>query len=240
MTLSLFRTSVLSISLLATVSTGCSRRYSQPEENEPHATVEVRVIHRQASGPELEESVTANRRDIAFPVNASPERMQVMRIRPELTEYEVNTRYFHTEYRQEQYWVNEQYQCGSTWNGRTMVPSYCSRSVPRMRTVPIHIDHGTCEQRVAHTPQVGGNYILQYEYQGPGQCTIECVRQMTLPNGQFQMIPCGDDESYVTGETGGEIVVQPAGGAAATETPAADTGAGGISPMTTTPAATPQ
>ena len=70
-----------------------------------------------------------------------------------------------------------------------------------MRTVwrTVEVPDAQCQTSLAHVPRPGGAYLVQYEFFGHGQCTARCFRQLTFPDGRFQLIPCGGDEPPTVG-----------------------------------------
>jgi hypothetical protein len=212
----------LALSSLAVTSAGCVRRYSQPAMEDPHADVQIRVVHHAELGPNVEEIVTINGEAVRLE-GAGSVREAVMRIRPEGMQYGFETEFYHFVQQQQTVWENQRYQCGSNRQG----PVYCNRQVPVQRVVTTRVSDGGCGTLLDQVPLAGAVYLVQYEFAGVGQCRATCQRIVQGVNGQSMATECGagepvpaspypPSEGYVsavspTGSSGGEQpVMQPA------------------------------
>ena len=186
--------------LILATATGCVRRYSEPAPNEPHALVRIRVVHHTVGGPQLEETVRLNGYAIDMPpVPATAPATWAVRVRPEATTWRFGTTFFHIQHRQVLRTHTRQVPCGTTTGGygrSTYTQTrYCSQTEQRWETVAERIVDAACDASSMHLPQVGGAYILQYDYYGHGQCTAQCLRQIPAPDGvSFRLMPCGASE----------------------------------------------
>jgi hypothetical protein len=59
------------------------------------------------------------------------------------------------------------------------------------------VDDARCASAVSHTPLAGGAYLVQFDFYGHARCTAQCFRQLSLPDGQFRLVPCGPGEPPV-------------------------------------------
>lgn len=181
---------------------GCAPSiYVQPPENEPHALVTVRVMHHEASGPNLNHITTLNGYDLAVTrptaVAGAPLTRSV-RVRPEPLRWRFSSTFFHqvTETRMETVYQTESYSCGTETVGygssaRTQTRT-CTRQVPRqeLRTHTRTVVDGACEEHLALAPRVGERYLVQFDYLTSGRCRARCFRQIAQPDGTFQLVPC--------------------------------------------------
>jgi hypothetical protein len=183
---------LLAAALAASGAAGCYRPYVLPRPDEPHAMVKVRVAYHSRPGPSLSQLVLINGEavDIPTPPTGPPgEITRAIPVRPLATRWDVRSTFSHTvtvpEIRHET--RTESYSCGSGRTYRT-----CTRSVSYTRTVMVTrtIVDGHCEQVAGQGPQVGGVYLLQYDFYAHGRCTLACFRQLPNPDGTFQQTPC--------------------------------------------------
>jgi hypothetical protein len=184
---------ILSLLVLAGLG-GCVRRYPQPSMEQPHADVQIRVIHHAEVTPQFDETVRIDGYEVAFSEGAPGVRTTTMRVQPQATLYEFSTEFFHTitNWVPQTYWQSQSYLCGSGRYG----PQYCSRSYPVTRMVPIttRIPDGGCETSLSQTPLAGGVYLVQYEFVAPGVCQATCQRLVAGPNGSMLATECGSGE----------------------------------------------
>ncbi len=217
-------------SALALGATGCVKRYSQPSPEEPHADVQIRVVHHTTLGTDMEEIVTINGEAVTLSDGAGGVREGTMRVRPEAIQYGFETEFFHNVVSQEwrTYYETQRYQCGYNRSG----PVYCTRSVPQQRlvTVTTRVSDGGCGTLLDQQPLAGAVYLVQYEFAAAGQCQASCQRLLQDANGQLQATSCGAGEppttspfppsaGYVSevvpagqatsGTSGGETLLQP-------------------------------
>lgn len=164
--------------LLATV--GCVHPYEEPSPTDPHAVVKVRLVYHDWPGPQLRETVRLNEFDIMLPQDENRRTSPVthpVRIRPEVADWHIASAFYHT-YTTTQLQTST-YSCGQTT---------CSRTTPV--TVTHTVPDGSCEQRATFAPAAGEIYLLQYDFLAPEQCTLLCMRQVPLREGQFTNEPC--------------------------------------------------
>jgi hypothetical protein len=177
--------------------------YRQPDMTAPHAVVKVRVIHHQVPGPNRDASLRLNGLTVPLPAQADLKEAATVavRVQPEASTWALATDFYHQTSRQESYMQSESYACGTQTTGYGSTAStttrYCTRNVTKYRTVTERISDGACQASLQHVPEVGGMYLLQYDFYGGGQCSMKCFRQKPAENGEFELSPC------VTGATGG-------------------------------------
>lgn len=225
------RTNHLALALLtagALASVGCVRRYSQPSPEEPHADVQIRVVHHATLGTNVDEIVTINGEAVTLGEGGGGVRQGTMRVRPEGLQYGFETEFYHFITTQEWRTVydTQRYQCGYNRSG----PVYCTRQVPRQQLVTVtnRVSDGGCGAALDQVPYAGAVYLVQYEFAGVGQCQATCQRLVQDASGQMQATQCGATEpapaspfppssGYVSevvpagqagATSGGEVVVQ--------------------------------
>lgn len=200
----------LRLAILATLFTaGCVHRYVEPRIDEPHATVKVRVLHHVRSGPQLDLNGRIFPADDEFSIAVVDDGLRVVRVRLLPTTYRISSGFFHTVQQMQTVYVSESYACGTQTSGygthSYSSTRYCTRSVPRQQWVTVRISDGDCEAAVYQpTPIEGGVYLVQYDYFGPGVCSLTCLRQIDTGNGTFQFTPCGVAEPPALATAGGE------------------------------------
>lgn len=179
---------------LALGGSGCVRRYSQPEPDQPHADVHVRVVHHAELGPGVDEIVTLNGEALSLEDASSGVREAVVRVRAEGSQYGFETEFYHNVQTQEWRTVyeTERYQCGYSRTG----PTYCSRQVPRQRLVTVtqRVSDGGCVSALDQAPLAGAVYLVQYEFMGVNQCRATCQRLVQSGDGSTGAIDCGQNE----------------------------------------------
>jgi len=191
---------LLPVVLILVLGAGCVHRYTEPAPTEPHALVRIRVVHHTLGGPQLDETVRLNGYAIDMPPgSAATPSTWALRVRPEATTWRFGTTFFHVEHRQMMRTYTRQVPCGTTTGGygtsRYTQTRYCSQTEQRWETVAVRVVDAACEASALQRPQVGGAYILQYDYYGNGQCTAQCLRQIPAPDGiSFRLMPCGAGE----------------------------------------------
>lgn len=189
---------VLSLSL-AMLGAGCVRGYPQPAIDQPHADVQIRVVHHTEISPEFDEQVRIATYGVSFSETAGGVRQTTLRVRPEPTEWSFETNFFHsvTTWQTQTYWQSQSYLCGSSRYG----PQYCSRSVPMTRTVPVtvHVPDGGCSTSMPQTPLAGAVYLVQYEFIANGACQATCQRLLAGPGGGLLATECGVSEPIPDG-----------------------------------------
>jgi hypothetical protein len=185
--------SVLALSL-ALCGAGCVRGYPQPALDEPHADIQIRVVHHAEITPEYDEAARIGEYGVSFTETAAGVRQTTLRVRPEPTVWSFQTDFYHsvTTWQTQTYWQSQSYLCGSTRYG----PQYCSRSVPMTRTVPVtvHVPDGGCSTAMPQTPLAGAVYLVQYEFIANGVCQATCQRLLANPAGGLGAVECGASE----------------------------------------------
>jgi len=188
------RLALLALSLAAASSVGCVRRYSQPSPEEPHADVQIRVVHHATLGTNVEEIVTINGEAVTLGEGGGGVRQGTMRVRPEGLQYGFETEFYHFITTQEWRTVydTQRYQCGYNRSG----PVYCTRQVPRQQLVTVtnRVSDGGCGAALDQVPMAGAVYLVQYEFAGVGQCQATCQRLVQGANGQMMATQCGAAE----------------------------------------------
>ena len=179
----------LAFALSSAASSGCVRRYSQPAMEDPHADVQIRIVHHAELGPNVEEIATINGEAVVLE-GAGSVREAVMRIRPEGMQYGFETEFYHFIQQMQTVMETQRYQCGQTRQG----PSYCTRTVPVNRLVTVRVSDGGCGTLLDQTPLAGAVYLVQYEFAGVGQCRATCQRIVQGVNGQSMATECGMGE----------------------------------------------
>jgi hypothetical protein len=173
---------------------GCVHGYPQPALDEPHADVQIRVVHHAELGPAYDERVQIAGYDVRFAESAAGVRQTTLRVRPEAAEWTFQTDFYHpvTTWQTQTYWQSQSYLCGSSRYG----PQYCSRSVPMTRTVPVtvHVPDGGCGTALVQTPLAGAVYLVQYELVANGVCQASCQRLLAGPGGGLLATECGANE----------------------------------------------
>lgn len=189
---------LLQLLVIAAATSGCVRAYPQPAVDEPHADVQIRLVHHQELGPEFDERVRIGEWGVQMSESVPGVRQGTLRVRPEPTVWSFETEFFHsvTTWQTQTYWQSQSYMCGSSRYG----PQYCSRSVPVTRTVPVtvRIPDGGCSTTLPHDPIAGAVYLVQYELAGNGVCQASCQRLLAGPGGQLLATPCGPGEPIPT------------------------------------------
>ncbi len=178
---------------------GCVRGYPQPSIDEPHADIQIRVVHHAEISPEYDEQVRIQSYGVSFTESHAGVRQTTLRVRPEATAWTFQTDFFHsvTTWQTQTYWQSQSYLCGSTRYG----PQYCSRSVPMTRTVPVtvHVPDGGCSTDMEQIPLAGAVYLVQYEFIANGVCQASCQRLIAGPNGALLATACGASEPVPDG-----------------------------------------
>jgi hypothetical protein len=176
------------------LASGCVHRYPQPSLDEPHADVQIRVVHHVELGPAFDEHVRIDDYDVTFGESAPGVRQTTMRVRPQAATWSFETDFYHpiTTIQPQTYWQSQSYLCGSSRYG----PQYCSRSVPVTRMVPVtvRVPDGGCSTAMPQTPLAGAVYLVQYELIGNGACRATCQRLVAGPGGSPLAVECGAGE----------------------------------------------
>jgi hypothetical protein len=204
--------SVASLALVV----GCAHSYTPASIDEPHANVQVRVIHHAELGPNYDEDVRINGSRIPFTASTDGVRTTTMRLRPGGARYDFHTEFFHTETRWEQQptSIRENLRCGSTQFG----PQYCTYEFPATRRVPVlvNVPDGGCETHVELEPLPGAEYLVQYELVGSNVCEATCQRLVREPGGTLLARGCGAGEPATNASVPPEEL--PTSGTAGSET----------------------
>ncbi|MGE0788914.1 MAG: hypothetical protein AB7S26_24790 [Sandaracinaceae bacterium] len=185
--------------LAAIVGLGCRPpTYVPPSVSEPHATVTVRVLHHRREGPQVAHRTMIDDHELPLGerqamVEGVPLTRSV-RVRPMPIRWGFRSEFFHHEMQMRTVYESEQYPCGTQTVGygssARSSTRYCTRQVPRQRWQNVTVRDGTCESFYLHTPQVGMQYVVQFDYMADQQCRTRCFVQTPTANGQFQLTPC--------------------------------------------------
>lgn len=190
----MYRSLALLALALALTAPGCVRGYPQPAIDEPHADVQIRVVHHAEIAPQYDEDVRIASYAVHFTETTAGVRQTTLRVRPEPTEWTFQTDFYHpvTTWQTQTYWQSQSYLCGSSRYG----PQYCSRSVPMTRTVPVtvRVPDGGCAASLPQTPLAGAVYLVQYEFIANGVCRATCQRLLAGPGGSLLAGECGANE----------------------------------------------
>jgi hypothetical protein len=185
---------VLAALALGASSSGCVRRYSQPSPEEPHADVQIRVVHHATLGTDVDEIVTINGEAVSLGAGSGGVRQATMRVRPEAVQYGFETEFYHfiTTQQWRTVYDTQRYQCGYNRSG----PVWCTRQVPRQQLVNVtqRVSDGGCGTTLDQTPLAGAVYLVQYEFAGVGQCQATCQRLVQDASGQMMATACGVTE----------------------------------------------
>jgi hypothetical protein len=167
---------------------GCYAPYRPPSLGEPHATVNVHIAYHSRPGPELGQLVLLNGERVSVP--NPPEvgwgqTARVVPVRPGATIWEVRTGFSHTE-------NVPQTQTVTTTQTVPCGDSVCTVPVTETQTVMVSSDvsDGMCGRRLVQAPQADGSYLLQFDFYGPGRCTLACFREWPQPDGTFRNGAC--------------------------------------------------
>lgn len=192
----------LLLALVAFAATGCVRGYSPPDIHDPHADVEIRLVHHASPAPLFEEQMLIDGEAVEFTESGGGTARTTVRVRPQPTAYDFTTNFYHIETHVEPrtYYETERYACGYTPRTGTQ---YCTRSVPRTRmvTVETRVDDASCMTRLDHAPLAGGVYLVQYEFMANGVCRATCQRLLSGADGALVATECGAGEP----PTGGTV-----------------------------------
>ena len=178
---------------------GCGPpRYVEPALSEPHATLTLRLIHHEASGPQLNLRARLNGYGIALaPLErgvAGAPVTRTVRVRPAQVNLGFSSHFFHRITRMETVWENERYSCGTQQTGygtsQRTTTRYCNRRVSRTRPRTVVINDGSCETSIAVIPTAGRRYVIQYDYNGRSSCRARCFERVATTNGAFELNPC--------------------------------------------------
>ncbi len=196
--------------LLGLTVTGCVRRYVEPGIDQPHALVKIRTVHHARSGPQLDLAVRISSEGTEYGIEMpADDSLRIVRVRPLPAGYRVVSSFFHEVMEMRTVYESEQYQCGTTTSGSGTStytnPQYCTRQVPRQRMQSVRYSDGECEATAFQVePLDGAVYLVQYDYFGPGVCSMSCMRQLDTGGGTFQLLPCSVGEPPVRPTSGGE------------------------------------
>ncbi|MFH2009446.1 MAG: hypothetical protein ABI333_22835 [bacterium] len=156
--------------------------HKPPEPGKPSATVGFRVNHT-FSYPlgRLVNSVHIDGKYVSHRSTGERAYQLATRVMPGWREYSGTS--FFRRYRVHHRLVTEtrSYQCGS---------SVCTRSETRRVAYRTYYTVGYCYRRIAAHMLNGGTYTIDYQYQGAGQCTLECYQQTKQPDGTFAPTRC--------------------------------------------------
>jgi hypothetical protein len=176
----------------ALAAVGCYAPYRPPSLAEPHATVKVHIAYHSRPGPDLGQVVLLNGERVAVP--NPPEvgwgqTALVVPVRPSGTSWQVKAGFSHTETAPQTQTVTTMQTVACSDPEATGV---CSVPVTETQTVMVSSDvsDGMCARALAQAPQADGVYLLQFDFYGPGRCTLACFRQWPQADGSFRNGPC--------------------------------------------------
>lgn len=200
---------ILSIFSLSWWGQGCVLlpQFTEPAVDEPHATVEIRIIHHTAPGPMRRNSVLLAEHGVPLSQQCATATVEApcarsLRLAPGATQWGFATDYFHlvTRTRTVPYTVSETYSCGTQTVGvypnQTTQTRTCTRSRTEYRTETYteRISDGRCNTRLSHESRLGASYLIYYEFFASEHCNARCFRRHQEPGGTLRMVPCGPAE----------------------------------------------
>jgi hypothetical protein len=179
---------------------GCVRGYNPPDIHDPHADVEIRIVHHSSPAPLFEEQTLIDGEAVSFAEEGGGTARTTVRVRPQPTAYDFVTNFYHYETRvvPQTYYETERYACGYHPRSGTQ---WCTRSVPRTRMVNVttRVDDASCTTRMDQTPLAGAVYLVQYEFMANGVCRATCQRLLSGADGSLLATACGSGEPATTG-----------------------------------------
>jgi hypothetical protein len=199
---------LLMLTALSALST-CIPEYHPPTLGEPHATIKVRRTYDTQAGATLNElllvddhSLLHNR--IAATLASAP-LIDSSLVYPTPATFVMSSTFSHQElhsvdetyYDQEMYSDFESYDCSSGF-GTNAVHRTCSRTVTRYRPITryrqvmrmVDVTDAECRAANRFAPAVDRVYLLQYNYQEHGACSLACFEQAPNPDGTFSNTTC--------------------------------------------------
>lgn len=176
--------------------TGCAAAQpAQPSIHEPHANVQVRIVHHAELGPMVDEGVLVSGEVVALDEPEGGVRSASMRVRPGAMAYDFHTEFFHTETRveTEAFTVTRNLPCGSHQFG----PEYCRYDFQALREVPVvvRVADASCDAHFEQEPLPGAEYLVQYEVVAANDCRVTCQRLVPSGDGGSLATACGEAET---------------------------------------------
>ncbi len=187
----------------------CIPEYHPPTLAEPHATIKIRRTYDTQAGATLSELLLVDdhsllRNRIAA-TQASAPLIDSSLVYPTPATFVMSNNFSHQELRsvdepysvQEMYMDNESYDCSSGF-GTSRSYRTCSRMVTRYRTVThyrqvmrmVDVTDAECKAQHRFAPAVDRVYLLQYNYQEHGACSLACFEQVPNSDGTFTNSTC--------------------------------------------------
>ncbi len=193
---------------LATLG-ACIPEYHPPTLAEPHATLKIRRTYDTQAGSLLHEMLLVDDHALLnqqlTATQASAPLIDASLVYPVPATFVMSNDFFHRElrsvdetyYEQEMYFDNESYDCSSGF-GTSAVHSTCSRMVTRYRPVTryrqvmklVDVIDATCRAARRFAPAANRVYLLQYNYQEHGACSLACFEQAPNADGTFTSSRC--------------------------------------------------
>lgn len=187
----------------------CIPEYRPPTLSEPHATLKIRRTYDTLAGTTLNEMMLVDdhsllRQRTAASLASTP-LIDSALVFPVPATFVMSNDFSHQElrsvqetyYEQEMYMDNESYDCSSGY-GTSASYRTCSRMVTRYRSVPryrqvlkwVDVTDAACSASHRFAPAVGRVYLLQYNFQEHGACSLACFEQAPNPDGTFTNSTC--------------------------------------------------
>lgn len=187
--------------VVAAVTSGCVSgppRFVEPDGDEPHAIVTVRVTHAKRPDVHSADRVVINGREVELQDGNRSASGTVFSLRapPGGSQWGVGSRFYHYELRSERERVavtrstydschSRDYK-GYCRGGTRTVTDYEYQNVTRMR--PVTRAH--CNQVREFQLERGGTYTVSYQFQDAHNCTLSCVEHQVGPTGEPSDVPC--------------------------------------------------
>jgi hypothetical protein len=190
------RTLVMHVRLLAAVSllatSACEHSwYAPPRAEEPHATLDVRLVLERTAGATLAVKTSVSGHPFAtetFPVTeataGTPIQTSVL-VRPRPARFTVVAAFSHPEMRwimqsyqeQQSQLETEYYYCGKSLQCSRLVTRYHTVTKYRPAFVSVDVSDGACSASYETTPEVGHSYLLDFTYRADGSCRVACYQE---------------------------------------------------------------
>jgi hypothetical protein len=170
-------TSVPIAAAVACAALGCTMPlpvYQQPSPTEPHALVKLRGVYHSVPSRHVKQKVQLNDTEVPLPQSGE---MIALLVRPVPTTWVHSMWFYHLETHMQT--SSHSYSCGT---------GTCTSSSSQPVTVPVY--DASCGAVVAHLPRAGSVYLLQYDFFGHAQCSLQCLEQVPQPDGSFQTKAC--------------------------------------------------
>jgi hypothetical protein len=169
--------------------------YVEPSVQSLHAIAKVRLVHHVTPGPQYAGAILLNDQTVSLPeIDPSAPMSLALRLVPQPTKWWIRSEFYHTVSRVETYYATESYPCGSTTSGygttQVSTPQYCTRQVPRTRTVTEHVTDALCAAQLMHIPAAAAAYVVQFDFEGAGKCQARCLVQTRDADGRIKTELC--------------------------------------------------